>query len=151
MVRRTQRTNDNNYPADYPGFTSAINFQELKSNGKAQLSNIIAAGAAIGLMSWYSGDSQNETMMKAGTMAAAQFAGSSLVDILNKSGKIADPASNVSKLIEVAAAGSFYSVVALRGWRLPNANNKQFQEAIVGSVLGVMGGPYIDEQMQRPN
>lgn len=129
------------------GFPQGLNFQEFENSGKAQLSNILAAGAAVGLMSWYSGDSQNESLMKAATMAAGQFAGSSLVDILSKNGKLADHSSNLAKSIEVAGSAGFYSVVALRGWRWPNVDNKQFQEAIIGSVVGVLGGPYIDNQL----
>ena len=128
-------------------FASLINLQELEQTGKNQLSNIIAAGVAISAISWYSGDNQNDSFKKASIMMAGQFAGSSLTSMLSKAGKIEDPNSNTAKLVEVLVASGFYSVVALKGLKLPNVQSKQYQEAILASVSGIFGGPFLDAQL----
>ena len=129
-------------------FGSLINLNEIQEVGKSQLPNIITASLAMGLMSYYGGDNQSQSLRKMATMAGGQLAGSVLVDMLHKSGKIDDPNGKVGMAIEALAAGGFYSVVALRGLRLPNVNNRQFQEAVAGSLTGAIAGPMLDKQLR---
>jgi hypothetical protein len=121
--------------------TDVLNPDEIESVGRNKLYNIIASGVAITALSYYMKDRQNDMLKKAGTMMAGQLFGATLVDILQRSGKIDDAESTVGKTIEALAAGGFYSVVAIQGLKLPNVSNKQFQEAVLGSVAGSIGGP----------
>jgi hypothetical protein len=145
MVRHNQ-----NQQIGDASFASLINLQEFEKTGKNQLSNIISAGAAISALCWYNGDNQNTIFKKAAVMMAGQFMGTSIVNMLNKSGKIEDANSNTAKVIEVLTASGFYSVVALKGLKLPNVQSKQYQEAIIASVSGVFGGPFLDTQLNTP-
>lgn len=136
-----------NQQIDDASFASLINLQEFEKTGKSQLSNIISAGAAISALCWYNGDNQNDCFKKAAVMMAGQFVGSSLVNMLNKSGKIEDVDSNTAKFVEVIAASGFYSIVSLNGLKLPNYQSKQYQEAVISSVAGIFGGPFLDAQL----
>lgn len=129
-------------------FGSMINLNEVQDVAKSQLPNIITASLAMGLMSYYGGDNQSRSLRKMATMAGGQLAGSVFVDMMHKSGKIDDPNGKVAMGIEALVAGSFYSVVALRGLRLPNVNNRQFQEAVGGSLAGSVLGPMLDKQLR---
>ena len=128
----------NNTPLN---MTDVLNPAEIQSVGRSKLYNIIASGVAITALSYYMKDRQRDMLRKAGTMMAGQLFGATLVDVMQRSGKIDDAESPIGRAIEALAAGSFYSVVAIKGLKMPNIKNKQFQEAVLGSVAGSLGGP----------
>ena len=66
---------------------------------------------------------------------------------LNPISALPDQLEQPAKLVEVLVASGFYSVVALKGLKLPNIQSKQYQEAILASVCGVLGGPFLDAQL----
>lgn len=118
-----------------------LNSSEIQSVGRNKLYDIVASGVAITMLSYYMKDRQNDMMRKAGTMMAGQLFGATLVDVMQKSGKIDDSESPIGRGIEAVAASAFYSVVAIQGLKMPNINNRQYQEAILGSLGGSIGGP----------
>ena len=118
-----------------------LNPQEIQSVANTRMYNILTASASIALFSWYSNDPQNDLLKKAGTMAASQLFGATLVDILQRGGKLnRDSNPMMANGDEALRAGAFYSVVAIQGFKFPNVNNKQFQEAVLGSVIGTTTG-----------
>lgn len=130
-------------------FVSNVNIQEFKDVGKSQMSNIIMSGIGLALYSYYNNDNQQDMLKKIGIMMTGQLIGSSLTDMLHKSGKIDDVDGNVAKIVEVVTASGFYSIVALRGLKLPNVRSRQYQEAILGSVAGIYLGPFIQDQINQ--
>lgn len=130
-----------------PTIASLINLQEFEKVAKTQMSNIVAAGLTMGLISWYQNDLSDHVYKKVAVSMAGQFAGSTLVDMLYKSGKIEDPNGNVGKGIEVVAASGFYSLFALKGLQIPDYHSRKYQEAVVSSLGGIFGGQFLAEQL----
>ena len=118
-----------------------LNSSEIQAVGRSKMYNIVASGVAITLLSYYMKDRQNDMIRKAGTMMAGQLFGATLVDVMQKSGKLDDSESPIGRGIEAVTAATFYSVVAIQGLKMPNINNRQYQEAILGSLGGSIGGP----------
>jgi ABC-type phosphate/phosphonate transport system permease subunit len=114
---------------------------EFESVGRNKLYNIVTASAAIALLSWSRGEYNETTVRKGFSMAVGQFFGATLVDILQKSGKISTVDGPLGMSIEAFAAATVYGSVSIGAFNYPNINGKQFQEAAIGSILGtVVGG-----------
>jgi hypothetical protein len=123
---------------------------EFETVGRNKLYNIVTAGASIALLSWSRGEYTDTTVRKGLSMAVGQFLGATLVDILQKSGKISTVDGPLGMSIEAFSAATVYGSITIGAINYPNINGKQFKEAAMGSIIGSVVGGRIGIMAQQP-